>query len=400
MPYTAPSGTDLRQRRFPGAARARARGRRLGRASTRAQRESSARGKLRGRGIGCYLEVTAPPSNEMGGIRFEADGTVTIITGTLDYGQGHARAFAQVLVEQARRAVREDPPGAGRQRPAHRRRRHRRLEVDHGERQRDRRRRATRSSSKGKQLAAHVLEAGDRRHRVRERPLHHRRHRPRHRHHGARRAAARGHEAAARTCRATLDVQPRLRRARRPPSPMAATSPRSRSTRRPARSRSCSYTMVNDFGTVINPMLVEGQVHGGVVQGIGQALMEHDRLRRGRPARSPAPSWTTRMPRAADAPRFTFESHPVPATTNPLGAKGCGEAGCAGALPSVMNAVVDALRRLRRRATSTCRRRRRRSGRRSRRRAAGIASPNGLGRSHICWPKSLPASPSGRGGRA
>ncbi len=55
---------------------------------------------MRGRGIGQYLEVTAPPSHEMGGIRFEADGTVTIITGTLDYGQGHATPFAQVLCDR------------------------------------------------------------------------------------------------------------------------------------------------------------------------------------------------------------------------------------------------------------------------------------------------------------
>ena len=62
--------------------------------------ESRARGKLRGRGIGNYLEVTAPPQKEMGGIRFESDGTVTIITGTLDYGQGHASPFAQVLTSK------------------------------------------------------------------------------------------------------------------------------------------------------------------------------------------------------------------------------------------------------------------------------------------------------------
>ncbi len=59
--------------------------------------ESRRRGRVRGRGVGHYLEVTAPPQNEMGGIRFEPDGAVTIITGTLDYGQGHASAFAQVL---------------------------------------------------------------------------------------------------------------------------------------------------------------------------------------------------------------------------------------------------------------------------------------------------------------
>ncbi|MBZ0146596.1 MAG: xanthine dehydrogenase family protein molybdopterin-binding subunit, partial [Pseudorhodoplanes sp.] len=64
------------------------------------RRESKKRGKLRGLGIGSYLEVTAPPNKEMGGVRFEADGTVTLITGTLDYGQGHASPFAQVLSEK------------------------------------------------------------------------------------------------------------------------------------------------------------------------------------------------------------------------------------------------------------------------------------------------------------
>src|ERR1700757_5080855 len=64
------------------------------------KRESRKRGKLRGLGVGSFLEVTAPPSKEMGGIRFEADGTVTVITGTLDYGQGHASPFAQVLASR------------------------------------------------------------------------------------------------------------------------------------------------------------------------------------------------------------------------------------------------------------------------------------------------------------
>ena len=61
------------------------------------QEESRARGRLRGRGISDYLELTGPPGREMGGIRFEPNGDVTIITGTLDYGQGHASPFAQVL---------------------------------------------------------------------------------------------------------------------------------------------------------------------------------------------------------------------------------------------------------------------------------------------------------------
>ena len=102
------------------------------------------------------------------------------------------------------------------------------------------------------------------------------------------------------------------------------------------------YTMVNDFGTIVNPMLVEGQLHGGVVQGIGQALLEGVVFdAEGQLATGSFMDYA--MPRADDAPFFAFESRPQPAGTNVLGAKGCGEAGCAGALPSVMNAVVDAL---------------------------------------------------------
>ena len=102
------------------------------------------------------------------------------------------------------------------------------------------------------------------------------------------------------------------------------------------------YTFVNDFGVVINPLLVDGQAHGGIVQGIGQALRErtvYDET--GQLLTGSYMDYA--MPRAEDAPLFAHEFHPVPATTNPLGAKGCGEAGCAGALPSVMNALVDAL---------------------------------------------------------
>ena len=102
------------------------------------------------------------------------------------------------------------------------------------------------------------------------------------------------------------------------------------------------YASVNDFGTVINPMLVEGQMHGGVVQGIGQALMEHTVYDEdGQLLTGSYMDYA--MPRASDVPSFVTVHHPVPAKTNPLGVKGCGEAGCAGALVSVMNAVVDAL---------------------------------------------------------
>ena len=103
------------------------------------------------------------------------------------------------------------------------------------------------------------------------------------------------------------------------------------------------YTMVNDFGTVINPLLVAGQAHGGVVQGIGQAFLEATAYDADGQALTGS-FMDYALPRADNAPSFRIESHPVPATTNLLGAKGCGEAGCAGSLPSVMNALVDALR--------------------------------------------------------
>jgi carbon-monoxide dehydrogenase large subunit len=105
------------------------------------------------------------------------------------------------------------------------------------------------------------------------------------------------------------------------------------------------YFMVNDFGTVINPMLVAGQAHGGVLQGIGQALMERTVYdQQGQPVTGSYMDYA--LPRASDAPDMSVQSHSVPCKTNLLGVKGCGEAGCAGALPSVMNAVVDALSEL------------------------------------------------------
>jgi carbon-monoxide dehydrogenase large subunit len=89
-------------------------------------------------------------------------------------------------------------------------------------------------------------------------------------------------------------------------------------------------------------MLVEGQAHGGIAQGIGQALMEM--VAYDSDGQLVTGSYMDyALPRANDFPALGFASHPVPARTNPLGAKGCGEAGCAGSLPAVMNAVVDAL---------------------------------------------------------
>jgi carbon-monoxide dehydrogenase large subunit len=102
------------------------------------------------------------------------------------------------------------------------------------------------------------------------------------------------------------------------------------------------YVAVNDFGTELNPMLVLGQVHGGLVQGIGQVLMEHTVYDdQGQLLTGSFMDYA--MPRAEDVPSFETESQPYPARTNPLGVKGCGEAGCAGSLVAVNNAIADAL---------------------------------------------------------
>tara|TARA_B100001123_G_scaffold426776_1_gene541417 strand:- start:1565 stop:3937 length:2373 start_codon:yes stop_codon:yes gene_type:complete len=103
-----------------------------------------------------------------------------------------------------------------------------------------------------------------------------------------------------------------------------------------------AYTAVDDFGTVINPMIVEGQVHGGVAQGIGQALYENAYYDdSGQLITASYMDYT--MPRADNFPNLKIDYTSTPATSNPLGVKGCGEAGAIAAPPAVMNAVVDAV---------------------------------------------------------
>jgi carbon-monoxide dehydrogenase large subunit len=103
------------------------------------------------------------------------------------------------------------------------------------------------------------------------------------------------------------------------------------------------YTIVDDFGRTINPLLLEGQVHGGIVQGIGQALLEHAVYDNDDGQLLAGSFMDYAMPRAADLPNFSFSTHNVPSTSNPFGVKGAGEAGAVGAPPAVINAVVDAL---------------------------------------------------------
>jgi carbon-monoxide dehydrogenase large subunit len=106
------------------------------------------------------------------------------------------------------------------------------------------------------------------------------------------------------------------------------------------------FTAVDDFGTIINPMIVEGQVHGGLVQGIGQALLENCVYDRQTGQLLTGSFMDYAMPRADDFPTFQLDTICTPCTHNPLGTKGCGEAGAIGSPPAVINAVLDALRPL------------------------------------------------------
>ena len=295
--------------------------------------ESRAKGRLRGLGIGSYLEVTAPPNKEMGGIHFEGDGRITMISGTLDYGQGHAAPFAQVLASRLGvpfdriRLVQGDSDqivfgaGTGGSRSAM---------MGGGAIAQA----ADVVVTKGKNLAADALEAA-----------------------AADIEFANGHFVVAGTDRRISVME------------LAAKYPGQLDTTHvtdvipsafPNGCHVCEveidpetgvvevvrYNSVNDFGTILNPLLVEGQIHGGVVQGIGQCLMESARYdESGQLLTGSFMDYA--LPRADTAPpAIGWQSHPVPATTNPLGAKGAGEAGCAGSMTSVMNAIVDALRPL------------------------------------------------------
>jgi len=338
MPHKAPNGTTYDSGEFTAVLNeAVARADWDGFAARKA--ESRQRGFLRGRGIGDYLEVTGPPSQEMGGIRFEPNGDVTIITGTLDYGQGHWTPFAQILHQTLGipfdkiRLLQGDSDeliaggGTGGSKSL----------MASGS--------AILQASellieKGKQIAAHILEAA-----VEDIEF------------------AKGHFVIAGTDRSIeiMDLAEQLKRGVELPGdvPDSLDVQTVMESMPSAFPNGChvaeveidpetgvvavvKYSMVNDFGVIVNPLLVEGQAHGGVVQGIGQALMERT-VYDGDGQLVSGSYMDYAMPRADNAPMFEVASHPVPATTNPLGVKGCGEAGCAGGLTAVMNATVDAL---------------------------------------------------------
>lgn len=306
--------------------------------------ESESRGKLRGLGLAAYLEVTGPQATEMGELRFNDDGSVTMVSGSLNYGQGHHSTFAQIV--HTATGIPFD-----------------RLTLMQGDSDQLIAGGGTGGSKtviaagtllvhasemvveNGRKLSAHVLEAAEADIEFEQ---------------GTFRIA--GTDRSIDIMSLSDEVRALKAKGGLPADlPQGLDAQLKEGTPPSAFPNGCHvaeveiepdtgevdvvrYTVVDDFGTLINPMLVEGQVHGGVVQGMGQALMENTVYdESGQLIAGSYMDYT--MPRADDVPHFEFDSHPVPATTNPLGAKGCGEAGTTGALPAVMNAIVDVLDR-------------------------------------------------------
>jgi carbon-monoxide dehydrogenase large subunit len=291
------------------------------------------KGLLRGIGISTYIEACGTMGPDTATVMLEKDGTVSALMGSQSSGQGHATAYAQIIAE--RLGV---PPE--------------RVRVVQGDTDRIASGTGTGGSSSIpcggaslagavekladnlKKLAADVLEAnaGDL-------------------------ELADGAIRVAGTDRAVTFAD----LARRPEatpdklttsdafSPQAPTYPNGTHLAEveidaeTGATRVVNYVVVDDFGVTLNPLLLAGQVHGGTVQGIGQALMEQAVYDGDSGQLVTASLMDYALPRAADVPSFAFETRNVPCRNNPLGVKGAGEAGAIGSCPAVMNALVDAL---------------------------------------------------------
>ena len=296
------------------------------------QSQSAAKGRLRGIGFASYIECTAWGSGEEGSVQLDEDGNFTVLIGTQSNGQGHETAYAQVVAQSL------DIPLE-------------RIRVIQGDSQKVKSGNGT-GGSRSIPVGAAMLNLASEKLAVQLKEL-----------------AADQLEAAisdleimdgrviiAGTDRAISFAEiaklpkatPERRIAVAKFTPPEATYPNG--------THVCElevdpdtgavevlrYTICDDFGMSLNPMLLAGQVHGGIAQGVGQALLEGVVYDDNGQLLS-ASFMDYSMPRAADLPDYHFETRNVPSTTNPLGLKGAGEAGSIGSTPAVMNALIHAL---------------------------------------------------------
>jgi aerobic carbon-monoxide dehydrogenase large subunit len=306
------------------------------------RREARRRGRYRGIGIANYIEIATGAPRERAEITVRPDGLIDVVIGTVSAGQGHETAFAQLIaewfgVDPARvRLITGDTDlvavGGG----SHSGRSMRLGGVVMAKA-------SDQIVEKGRRIAAWLLEAADADIEFSER-----------------RFTVRGtdrsvdlFDAAAAALRS--DAPEALR------GPLEATSDETMST--PSFPYGCAvcevevdpetgaveivrYTAVDDVGRAINPVIVHGQTHGGIAQGVGQALWERCDYDAGTGQMRSASFMDYAMPRADLLPAFTTEISEVPSTSNPLGLRGGGEGGATPAPAAVVNAIVDALAHL------------------------------------------------------
>ena len=295
---------------------------------------SAARGKVRGLGVAAYIEAVLGDPSEGARIRFGEDGTVELHVGTQSTGQGHETAFAQIVSERLGididriRVVMGDsdiiPRGGGTGGS-------RSLTAEGAAIVT-----ATDRLLEGlRPIAAELLESTEEALRFED---------------GGFRLAAGNRfvpllevvaEARRRGREDLVDVAARHKLAGRS-FPNGVHVVEIELDPETGKIEIVRYAAADDFGNIVNPLLVEGQVHGGVAQGIGQVLMERMVFDAdGQPLTGSFMDYA--LPRADDLPFIDTFFVPVPSLNNPLGTKGCGEAGVAGSLAAVTNAVADAL---------------------------------------------------------
>jgi carbon-monoxide dehydrogenase large subunit len=303
--------------------------------------DAAKRGRLRGFGFAYYVEITGAAGHEPAAIKFTDNGGVELYCGTQSNGQGHETAFAQLVAEKlgvpfesitVKQGDTEWVNGGGTGGS-------RSLNMSGG---------ALMLTSdevikKGRAAAGQVLQAGG--HEV-----------------GFAIVEGVGTFAVAGTGQAISvgELAVTLRREKLPGFEDGLDSAADYNGKASTFPNGChvcevevdpetghtviaSYHVLDDFGRIINPMLVAGQVHGGVVQGLGQALLENIVYDETSGQLLTASFSDYAMPRASDMPDIDFKYEEIPCVTNDLGAKGCGEAGTVGALPAMMSAVADAL---------------------------------------------------------
>lgn len=304
--------------------------------------ESERRGLLRGFGASFFVEITAIQSDRME-LRFDPSGGATILVGTSCHGQGHDTVFPQLVADwlgvpiDRIRLIQGDTDQVSYGRGTYA---SRSITIGGSAL----RAAADEVIARGKRIAAHLLEAAE-----------------------ADIEFSDGYFSVAGTDR-TVPIADVARAAYAPVglppalgvglegtgtfSPDAPNYPNGchicevEIDPETGRVDITGYTAVDDVGRVVNPLLLAGQVHGGVAQGIGQALMEDIRFDPETGQMLTASFLDYALPRADDLPFIAFGHHDVPCLSNPLGVKGAGEAGCVGAPPAVINAILDALKPL------------------------------------------------------